>query len=270
MHFSALLACSNIKHTDEQNNKTISAHADDSIAEEETMSVNYEYENTVSHITIDDGKVNALSSRVINQIQSALDEAQSNRSVTILTGNERLFSAGFDLSELASNKTAAANLVRCGAELCLRLLSFPYPIVSACNGHAFPMGAFLLMSSDYRIGVDGPFLLGMNEVKIGMAVPRFAIELARGRLHPAYFHRTVATGELFSPDEALIAGILDELVAPELLATRALEKAEELKSVNFSHHFTTKLCARTQWIAAVKQGIVKDYFEWGKSQPDDD
>lgn len=234
------------------------------------MSVDYRYENNVSHITIDDGKVNALSSRLIAQVQSALDEAESNRAVTIITGNERLFSAGFDLSELAKSKAAASNLVRRGAELCLRLLSFHSPIICACNGHAFPMGAFILMSSDYRIGVEGPFSLGMNEVRVGLVVPRFALELARGRLHPAYFHRTVATGELFSPEDALTAGILDELVTPEALATRALEKAEDLKTVNFSHHHATKLRARSQWIAAVKRGIAEDYFESENAAVDND
>lgn len=234
------------------------------------MSVDYRHENSVSHITIDDGKANALSSRVIAQLQTALNEAESNQSVAIITGNERLFSAGFDLSELAKSSEAAANLVCRGAELCLRLLSFPSPIICACNGHAFPMGAFILMSSDYRIGADGPFSLGMNEVRIGMAVPSFALEVARGRLHPAYFHRTVATGELFSPSDALTAGILDELVAPNVLATRALEKAEDLKAVNFSHHLSTKLRARNHWIAAVKQGITEDYFEWGTTGADGD
>ena len=226
------------------------------------MSISYRHENAISHITIDDGKVNALSSAVIAELQLALDQAESNCAITIITGNDRIFSAGFDMSELAESKESAGNLVRRGAELCLRLMAFPSPVICACTGHAFPMGAFILMSSDYRIGVDGPFSLGMNEVRIGLTVPQFALELARGRLHPAYFHRSVVTGELFSPEEAKFAGILDELVAPDVLAERALEKAEDLKSVGLSHHHATKLRARRDWIAAVRQGITQDYFDW--------
>ena len=58
------------------------------------------------------------------------------------------------------------------------------------------MGAFILMSTDYRLGVEGPYALGMNEVRINMTVPKFAVEVARGRLAPAYLNRTAITGSL--------------------------------------------------------------------------
>ena len=90
-------------------------------------------------------------------------------------------------------------MVKAGAELALRILSFPTPVVAACQGNAYPMGAFLIMSSDHRLAAEGDYLIGMNEVAIGLTVPRFAIEIARQRLTPAYFSRAGDDGRNVRP-----------------------------------------------------------------------
>jgi enoyl-CoA hydratase len=83
------------------------------------------------------------------------------------------------------------------------------------EGHAYPMGTFLLLGCDVRIGVRGSFRMGLNEVAIGIVPPAFAVELARSRVHPAWLNRTVVLGEMFEPDEAVTAGFLDRVVAAE-------------------------------------------------------
>ena len=103
-----------------------------------------------------------------------------------------------------------------------RILSFPAPVTIACTGHAFPAGAFLLMAADSRLGADGPFRLGLNEVRIGLTLPLFAIVLARHRLTPAHFDHAAVTGEMFDPQAARAAGLLDAVVpAAELDAFAA-------------------------------------------------
>jgi enoyl-CoA hydratase len=72
-----------------------------------------------------------------------------------------------------------------GAELALRVMSFPSPTIGIMEGHAFPMGTFRLLLCDFRLGARGPHRMGLNDVAIGIAPPSFAIELARSRLHPA-------------------------------------------------------------------------------------
>ena len=66
----------------------------------------------------------------------------------------------------------ARDLLGAGADLGLRLYAAPIPVVMGCTGHALAMGAILLFCGDVRIGAEGPFKLGMNEVAIGMPVPR--------------------------------------------------------------------------------------------------
>ncbi len=222
------------------------------------MSVTYQHTDGISQLTFDDGKVNALSIDAFNQLNAALDQAEGDQAITLISGREGTFSAGFHMGELAQGPESTLQLLRAGAEFCTRLLRFPFPIIAACNGHAFPMGAFILLSSDFRLGVDGPYQIGLNEVRINMTVPYFALELARGRLHPAYFQRTATTGELFNPAQAVAAGFLDELVEPEHLLDAALAKAHSYRDIDMPHHAATKLRARSSWLQAIEEGMEKE------------
>jgi enoyl-CoA hydratase len=183
----------------------------------------------VATVLIDDGKANALSHAVLGGIETALDEVERReaRSVAII-GREGKFSAGFDLSVMTSGPTNARDLLGRGAELGLRLFEFPIPTVLGVTGHALAMGGILLACGDVRIGAQGPFKLGLPEVRIGMPVPAFAVELCRDRFSPRWYTRAVQLGQSLTPEQALEAGMLDELVEPGQVRTRALEVAAEL------------------------------------------
>jgi enoyl-CoA hydratase len=149
-------------------------------------------------------------------------------------------------------------MVKAGAELALRILSFPFPVVAACQGNAYPMGAFLIMSSDHRIAAEGDYRIGMNEVAIGLTVPRFAIEVARQRLTPAYFSRVVMTAEMFGPAEAVTAGFFDRVVPADRLEKAAEEAALALSQLNMAAHAVTKARARGAVIKLIRQVIDED------------
>src|SRR4029450_11523443 len=126
--------------------------------------VAFQLEDSVATITMDDGKVNVMSLRMIATLNAALDRAEAERAVVLVTGREGVFSAGFDLPVLRAGGPDAVALVRAGFELAARMLAFPTPVVIACTGHAVAMGAFLLLSGDYRIGASGTYKLAANEV----------------------------------------------------------------------------------------------------------
>jgi enoyl-CoA hydratase len=220
-----------------------------------TEPVTYEKTGPVARITMDDGKVNVMSPRMLKGLHAALDRAQRERAVVILTGREKIFSAGFDLNVFARGVPEEVyEMMRLGADLALRVLSFPLPVVAACTGHALPMGAFLLLGSDVRIGAEGPFRIGLNEVAIKLTVPYFAIELTRHRLIPAYFNRVV-TGETLAPREAVLAGYLDRAVAADELQKAAREIATALSQVDLDAHAATKERLRKAAIEATRNAI---------------
>ena len=220
--------------------------------------VSYEHSEGISTITMDDGKVNAMSVTMMQEINAALDQAEEHGSVVILTGREGVFSAGFDLAVFKQGMEPLMEMLRVGARLTERLLSFPFPVVAACSGHGIAMGSFVLMSTDVRIGVDGPFRIGMNEVAIGMTLPYFAVEIARQRLTPAYFNRAAILAEMYSPQEAVSPGFLDRVVAPDQLLAAARETAAALSKLDMPAHAATKLRVRGTALEALRQAISSE------------
>jgi enoyl-CoA hydratase len=218
--------------------------------------VRFHAERDCSVIALDDGKLNLMSPAMLRALHQAFDRAEREKRVVVLKGRENIFSAGFDLKVLrAGDPYAVYDMMRLGAELALRVLEFPLPVIGVAPGHAYPMGAFLLLASDIRIGAAGPFRFGLNEVAIGLAVPSFGVELARQRLTPAYFQRATLTGEMFGPEEAVVAGFLDQVFEPSALDGAAQQIAERLSKIDFALHAVTKRRARGPAIAAVRQGI---------------
>ncbi|HZL48567.1 MAG TPA: crotonase/enoyl-CoA hydratase family protein [Solirubrobacteraceae bacterium] len=216
----------------------------------------YELDGRIATITMDDGKVNAFSIPMLQAVHTAFDQAERDTAVVILTGRESYFSAGFDLKVFAGGDVdRVIEMLTLGATLAERIMSFPTPVLIACPGHAVAAGAFLPLSADVRIGVDGPFQIGLNEVKIGLTVPWFAIALARQRLQPAHFDRAVVGATMYSPSDAVTAGFLDRVVPADELRAASLAAAEALAELNPAAHTATKLRARGDSLKAMRAAI---------------
>lgn len=220
--------------------------------------ISYQLEDGIATLTISNGKVNAISPDVIAAFNAALDQAEADRAIVIITGQPGILSGGYDLKVMTSGPQNAINLVAAGSTLARRMLSHPYPIIVACSGHAVAKGAFILLSADYRIGVEGPFSIGLNEVLIGMTMHHVGIELARDRLRKNFFNRSVINGEMFNPQQALEAGFLDAVVAPEELMNAAKAMATQMKKINMTAHKNTKLKTRKAFLETLDAAIELD------------
>lgn len=190
--------------------------------------VAYRTEGDVAVVSVDDGKANALGFDLLGELDRALDRAVDEARAVVVVGRPGKFSAGFDLSVMTSGPENARELLGRGAELGLRLFELPVPVVLGVTGHALAMGGILLCCGDVRIGADGPYKLGLNEVAIGMPVPAFATELCRDRLSPRSFTRAVQLAHVHSPAEALEAGFLDEVVSDDEVLPRSVAVATDL------------------------------------------
>lgn len=220
--------------------------------------ITYELSEGIATLTLANGKVNAISPDVIEAFHAALDRAEADRAVVIITGQPGVLSGGYDLKVMTSGPQQAVDLVSAGSKLARRMLAHPYPIVVACGGHAVAKGAFLLLSADHRIGVSGPFKIGLNEVAIGMTMHHVGIEIARHRLNHRFFNRCVVNAEMLAPELAVQAGFLDELVeADELMAT-ARARAAQLGELNLTAHAGTKLKARAGLLETLDRAIELD------------
>lgn len=173
--------------------------------------------------TMDDGKANALTSAVLDELHEALGQAAAGGHPLVIAGRDGTFCAGFDLSVMLSGDTGRVlSLLAEGRRLYRAVVEAPVPVVAACTGHALAGGALLLLSADHRIGRPGPCKIGLNEVRIGMGLPEFAVTLARHRLDPRRLTAATCFAEVATGARAAEVGFLDELADDPVAAARTL------------------------------------------------
>lgn len=229
------------------------------------MTVTYDLSESVATIAMDDGKANVLSPAMQQNLNEAFDQAERDDSkAVVLTGNQKLFSGGFDLAVFAAGDgQAVLSMLAGGFELSLRCLTFPKPVIMAATGPAIAMGSFLLLSGDHRIGSPRTRCQA-NEVAIGMTLPISAIEIMRMRLTRAAFQRGISMAATFSGDAAIAGGWLDEVVEQDAVVMRAQQvAAEAAATLHLDAHLASKLKARKDALAAIRAGIDGLATEFG-------
>ncbi len=209
-------------------------------------------------LTLSNGKVNAFSHDMINQFQAALDEVESAKVPVVITGQPGMFSGGFDLKVMQSGPANAIALVTEGSKLTRRLLAFPTPVISACTGHAVAKGAFILLCSDYRLGAEGAFKIGLNEVAIGITMHYAGIAMAKHGLTDSYVNRSLYLAEMFDPKGAVKAGFLDELLPADTVIDSAMIRADACTGLNMKAYVGTKLKAREALLSQMDHAIEVD------------
>ncbi|MFN3608497.1 MAG: crotonase/enoyl-CoA hydratase family protein [Hyphomonas sp.] len=221
------------------------------------MTASVKIENGIAVVTMDDGKANAISLTMVEALNAALDEAEASAKAIVLAGRPERFSAGFDLKFFATAEPEQMrSLVVGGGKLAFRLFTSEKPVVIACTGHAIAMGAFLLLGGDTRIAARGAYKIGANETVNGMTLPVFGVELPRARLNPMYLTQALAQAKLYTPDEALPVGWVDQVVEPGDVMGAAMAEAERLLPIANYAYGRNKLMARRPAIEAIEPTLV--------------
>ena len=229
--------------------------------------VTYELDGDVAVIRLDDGKANAISHEVLDALHEVLDRAERDARAVVIAGRDGRFSAGFHLPTMTAGTAEMRGLVSAGAELLIRVYLLPLPVVVACTGHALAAGALVLLVGDTRVGAAGEFKIGLNEVAIGMQLPIFGVELARDRLTPSQFTPATIQARIFDPTEAVAAGYLDVVVAPDEVLPTAVAEAARLAELRTGAYAETKARARTTTADFVLSTLADDMASVAVPEP---
>lgn len=223
----------------------------------------YELRENVAVLDFDDGKANVIGLDAIAALHAGLDRAQKDAAGAILLhGRPGFFSAGFDLKLGASDPAKMVELGRSGAEFGYRLFTSPVPTVAAISGHAIAMGAVLSCCFDLRIAAEGDFKIGLNEVLLGATLPDWALIPVESRVPRTHLVRAAAHAEFFKPSEAIAAGFVDRVVAPDELFAEAFAAAAKLANLDSRTHHAIKQSLRPEAIPAFRKAI-DDFVSFG-------
>ncbi|MGZ3699025.1 MAG: enoyl-CoA hydratase/isomerase family protein, partial [Bdellovibrionota bacterium] len=134
----------------------------------------------------------------------------------------------------------------------LRIFTYPRPTVAAINGHAIAGGLITALDCDYRIAATESFGYCLNEVPIGIPMPAVYLEIIRYATGTPLTSRAALFGEQFDNEAALELGITHEMVVPEDLIKRAVEKASSIQPNCFNAYAYSKAALQAPTLAAIK------------------
>jgi len=212
-----------------------------------------ERQGTTSVLRMAHGKASAFDLEFVAALEGALgDFERSDARALVVTGSGSIFSAGVDLVRLVRGGADYVAQFLPALESCLaRFLRCERPIVAAINGHAIAGGCVLACAADRRVLARGKATLGAPELKVGVPFPPSALEALRLVAPPPLLSRMALDGRMLAADEALAQGLVDELVEPQQLESRALALAAELGSIPARSFAHTKHLLRHAALASI-------------------
>jgi len=220
------------------------------------MNIQY-VDNNVAVLQMNRPKVNAMDSKFFGDILQALKTIESNKQMKglILTGLPGIYSAGLDVPYLLTlSKEDLMEWYKLFIEAMKGLCGTRLATIAAISGHSPAGGCVFSILCDYRIMVKGPFTIGLNEVRVGIIIPQSIIDMIRNTIGHRKAELQALTGRLYSTEEALNIGLVDELVEPNQLIPQALNVMNKTFLPIYSHAFVgTKKNLRNIYIEGLEK-----------------
>jgi len=205
-----------------------------------------EHEHRIRELKLARPPVNALNPELIASLKRAIEQAPNDGAAAlVLSGSPGLFSAGLDIPALLQlDRDAMRAFWNAFFGVCAALARAPIPIAAAVTGHSPAGGAVLAIFCDYRVMARGEYKIGLNEVQVGLTVPG-CIQAALRRLAGPYrAERLLVSGAMLDADDALAAGMVDELTDVDHVVTRTLAWLEPLLQLPRQAMLATRALAR--------------------------
>ncbi|HUH75012.1 MAG TPA: enoyl-CoA hydratase/isomerase family protein [Chitinophagales bacterium] len=207
-----------------------------------------------SILMFDRGRSNPMNMQMFEEMIEVLKTLKSDdkTKALIITGKENFFSSGLDLPEIMNyDRVKTKQFWKAFMDLIIELVSFPKPLVAAITGHSPAGGCIVAIACDYRIMGAGNFKIGLNEIPVGITVPRHVFELYSFWLGKHRAYQFLMEGRLMNPQQASDAGLVDVVVPAEQVLETAERKVSHYLKFDQKTWSATKLNLRTDMIHTV-------------------
>jgi enoyl-CoA hydratase len=205
-------------------------------------------------LTLDRPPANAEDETLLTDLAAALDAARADDAVraVVLTGAGRFFCGGFDLRAARRDDVTGPLFRDLFRDTHLKLLTLPKPTLTMLNGHAIAGGLVLALACDYRLGVEGDYRVGANEVAIGASYPKVALEIVRLRLSHARASEVLLGAGLYPAAQAVRLGVVEELLPRDVFEDTVLRRAARLGAFPRQAYAHTKSALLSEVVARVQ------------------
>ncbi|ADY54117.1 Enoyl-CoA hydratase/isomerase [Pseudopedobacter saltans DSM 12145] len=210
----------------------------------------------VAIIALDRGSSNAINREMVNELKTMIGNIQQDQNIggVILTGKNGFFTAGLDLIELYDyDETEIESFWIDFLELVKILTAFQKPMIAAISGHSPAGGCVLSLCCDYRIMSEGNYIIGLNEVPVGIIVPDSIFELYAFWIGKGKAYQSILEGKLFTVEEAKQIGLIDASANIDSLMTAAEKKIQEYLQYDYTTWQQSKSNLRKSLIKKVSE-----------------
>jgi len=216
--------------------------------------------------------VNALDPELCRALAAAVPAAiDAGAQGIVLSGGEKVFSAGLDVPHLLSleSREALGAAWRDFFSAAHALAASSVPVAAAITGHSPAGGCVLALCCDYRVMAEGPFRIGLNETQVGLVAPEGIQRLMRRVVGPHRAERLLVGGEMVDAQRALAIGLVDELAPAEDVPQRAHAWLAGLLALPARPVLATRAIARAEVVEALRPELLDlDNFIASWTEPD--
>jgi Delta3-Delta2-enoyl-CoA isomerase len=214
----------------------------------------------VRELRLDRPPANALTPDLIVELREALTHApEEGVRALVLSGRPGRFSGGLDVPCLLPlDRDGIDRLWRELYRMLHALAASPLPIAAAVTGHSPAGGAVMALFCDYRVMAEGDFVIGLNEVHVGIPMPLAIFQALSRLVGPGMAERLCVEGRLLPSAEALRVGFVDELAAPDRVIERAVEWATALLKLPPVALSRTRKAARADLVRIMEEGLATE------------
>jgi len=190
-------------------------------------------------------------------ISAAIKDVESNtkvQSLVLASSNPPTLSAGLDLNELYNpDPERLTDFWSSFQQVFLDLYGSRLAVIGAVTGNAPAAGCMLALSCDYRIMTTSPPekrppLIGLNEARFGIVAPPFLGDLMMRTIGHRQGELAISKGTLFTPEEALKIGLVDELIPFDNVLEKSKDTALEWAQIPPHARLASKMLARKKYL----------------------
>ena len=189
-----------------------------------------ERQGPLAVLRLDKPRGNAIDEELVGELRQACADLQADdgvRGVLLASAHPKLFCPGLDLVSLVEyDRARLQRFMTAFGQMLSALYGLRKPVVAAVSGHAVAGGCILAMAADWRVLRRG-VSIGLNEVKVGVPLPLSVSTLLRATVPPGSLSRVALLGRNFADEQAIAAGLADELAGEKEFETACLSRLQE-------------------------------------------
>lgn len=223
-------------------------------------------ESRIATVSLHRSPVNSFNipfSMEVTNILSEVEQSGEFDAIIIKSSLPKVFSAGLDLNELYNTpRQHMETFWHAFQNLWYQIYSSKLVTLALVSGHCLAAGTVIAAACDYRLGIEGNYAIGVPAARIGLVAPPWFLETLCNLMGVRKTEQALQIGKTFSPQEALHAGLLDQVCSAQEGSRTSLEVLAQYLSVCQESRGTMKQYLRAELLHKFERSRDQDMHDF--------